>query len=307
MLAMVPSMEALLYKRSFEAIRALQAYHTPRMTQFMNFLSSVGQGHAYFYIVMVFFVTSHDYEFMYLQGTYFMTQHWINWLKTQIRASRPQFDDPTLTVENETEHCPGEFGNPSGHAILAAMFPTTCLLFAKSRKSAWFREHPILSKLVHAFVSIYIILVCFCRIYLGRHSIDQILLGSMIGFTMAHFSHFCFKPYLFDPVFCPAPDEDFHRTASRSKKAAIYAWLVFFLICVKIVVLYEYVERNSLVPSQWWDVLSKTCPVWKKANIFHYSTMVHTGHMVMVPAFYFWNYIKHRRWALMGHKTLERH
>ena len=95
-------------------------------------------------------------------------------------------------------------------------------------------------------------------------------------------------------MFCPSPSEDPKVIAARSKKAAIYAWVIYLLVFIKIVILYEYVEHSSVIPQQWWDSIIKTCPVWKKANTFHYSTMVHTGYMVMMPSIYLWNYMKHR-------------
>ena len=101
-LASVPIMEDLLYKRSFDLIRSIKPYHTPELTKFMNVLSHIGEGEAYFYVCFIFYLSGHEYEFTYLIGTYFTTQHWINWLKTQIRSSRPQFDEPSLGVQNES-------------------------------------------------------------------------------------------------------------------------------------------------------------------------------------------------------------
>ena len=65
---------------------------------------------------------------------------------------------------------------------------------------------------------------------------------------MAHFCKNVFKPYFYEPVFWPSLDEDPKVVAARSRKAAIYIWLVYLFICVKIVLLYEYVERNAVIP-----------------------------------------------------------
>ena len=171
-LASVPIMEDLLYKRSFDLIRGIKPYHTPELTKIMNVLSTLGEGKAYFYTCFIFYLSGHEYEFTYLIGTYFTTQYWICWLKTQIRASRPQFDEPSLGVENESQQCSGEFGNPSGHALLVTMFIPTCLHLAQVRQATWFQRHTILAWIIKIVAYIFIFLVCFCRLYLGRHGLD---------------------------------------------------------------------------------------------------------------------------------------
>ena len=85
----VPFVEEMMYKGSFELIRGLKVYHTPELTKFINIISHIGEGEAYFYFCMIFFMSGHEYVFTYLTGTYFMTQHWINWLKSVYRSPRP--------------------------------------------------------------------------------------------------------------------------------------------------------------------------------------------------------------------------
>ena len=69
----------------------------------MNFMSFLGDGEVYFYFMLAIFFLGGDYAFSYLTSAFFMNQHWINWLKTVIRASRPQFDEPSLGIENESQ------------------------------------------------------------------------------------------------------------------------------------------------------------------------------------------------------------
>ena len=131
--------------------------------------------------------------------------------------------------------------------MVAFVIPTM-LDVVRSNNREWLRRHPCLSKLITLLAFIFILLVCICRMYLGRHSVDQLLLGVFFGFGMAHFCKHIFKPYFYEPVFWPSPDEDPKVVAARSRKAAIYIWLVYLFICVKIVLLYEYVERNAVIP-----------------------------------------------------------
>ena len=119
-LASVPLLQDQLYLRSLDYIRALKPYHTPFLTKLMNFVSAVGDGEPYVMIMAAFLIFGGEYVFTYMTCAFFMNQHWINFLKTAIGHSRPQFDDPTLGVVNESEQCSGEFGNPSGHSLMAS-------------------------------------------------------------------------------------------------------------------------------------------------------------------------------------------
>ena len=68
----------------------------------MNIMSWLGDGEVYFFTMLAFFIFGGEYVFTYLTCAFFMNQHWINWLKTVIRHSRPQFDEPSLGIENES-------------------------------------------------------------------------------------------------------------------------------------------------------------------------------------------------------------
>lgn len=100
---------------------------------------------------------------------------------------------------------------------------------------------------------------------------------------------------MFDPVFYPNPKEDRKISIERARKATIYSALYFLFITVKVVILYEYVDRNSIIPQQWLDTIVSTCPIFKKTHLFHHFTLSHTGYVITVPMQYFWNYrrIKH--------------
>ena len=116
-LSSVPVMRHFLYKPSFDLIRWISQFHTEDRTKFMNVIQFIGDGELYFYVNVLNFILGRDYEFYFLLIAYATNMHYILWLKTHIRDSRPQFDDPTLgVIEDEKATCSGEFGNPSGHS-----------------------------------------------------------------------------------------------------------------------------------------------------------------------------------------------
>ena len=130
--------------------------------------------------------------------------HYILWLKTHLRDSRPQFDDPTLGVSEEKETtCSGEFGNPSGHSLYASFWFFTCLHFYKHVYQDWFKRNKCVGILLEAFCYFWVALTCLCRLYLGRHSVDQLLLGLIIGTFHCVFCLRIVRPYFYDPIFFP--------------------------------------------------------------------------------------------------------
>jgi membrane-associated phospholipid phosphatase len=119
----------------------------------------------------MFFVFGDPVDFVYLSICLLYSLHWGNFLKPLLHDSRPYYDDITL-AEHESGNCSGEFGNPSGHAFIAAMFIPTFLLLLREKKCKIFEDH---TWLFNVFVSAWIGLlvgICFCRFYLGRHSVD---------------------------------------------------------------------------------------------------------------------------------------
>lgn len=49
--------------------------------------------------------------------------------------------------------------------------------YFKSEKPHWFQRNPVVNVILQATIFVYIAGVCACRIYLGRHSLDQVVLG----------------------------------------------------------------------------------------------------------------------------------
>jgi membrane-associated phospholipid phosphatase len=86
---------------------------------------------------------------------------------------RPFWTDPN--IRSLSVYCPAEFGNPSGHSWFATVF--LFLLFL--------RYFPKMGKLYALGGSaLLIFLVAFSRMYLGAHSLDQVLLGVCLGMVM---------------------------------------------------------------------------------------------------------------------------
>mmetsp|Transcript_18013 Transcript_18013/g.24150 ORF Transcript_18013/g.24150 Transcript_18013/m.24150 type:complete len:226 (+) Transcript_18013:212-889(+) len=225
-------MTAVLYEPSKQFIRALKPYHSDALTDTMNVFSVLGDGEVFFYFSMAFFATGNRRAFIFTSSTYTVTIYFLSWLKLQFHSSRPQFDDPTLGIVNGSVFCSGEFGNPSGHALCASGFTLTLLSFWQADHPEWFKKNPGKSLAIKVFIWTYICCVCACRIYLGRHSFDQVILGLAVGIYLTHFFTYCYKPFMFDRVCYPSKNEDLKVSAARAYKAFKISTLVYILLVV---------------------------------------------------------------------------
>ena len=85
----VPFLQDSLYDWSLEFIRSLKPYHTQNLTTVMNVFAFIGDGELLFlqYFVLIILGRTKDYIFGTISLIFAL--HFINWLKLQIRHSRP--------------------------------------------------------------------------------------------------------------------------------------------------------------------------------------------------------------------------
>ena len=43
-----------------------------------------------------------------------------------------------------------------------------------------------------------ILFICYSRVYVGRHSIDQVINGALLGYLLAEFSHDHYRTQIFE-------------------------------------------------------------------------------------------------------------
>ena len=110
------------------------------------------------------------YTFM---ASYFVRQY----LRLAIRESRPQYDSADIVMRGG---CNCSFGMPSGHSEGSAMIYALLLhetVFQSARLS---RCH----KAAWLGLGVFVVLsVLFSRVYFGRHSLPQVVIGGWMGLT----------------------------------------------------------------------------------------------------------------------------
>jgi len=110
-------------------------------------------------------------------------------LKPIYHESRPFFDDITLGDMN-IKDCSAEFGNPSAHSILAGQIPLVLMWYYLDTYKDYFNKNKMLKNFLRVFVWTFIIGVIYSRVYVGRHSFDQIIYGVLLGILLACFCHY---------------------------------------------------------------------------------------------------------------------
>ena len=64
-------------------------------------------------------------------------------------------------------------------------------------------SHKKLIYLVDFLMWINIAATGFCRLYLGRHSVDQVLVGCLLGIITAYFFHYEMRPIVYETLNTP--------------------------------------------------------------------------------------------------------
>jgi membrane-associated phospholipid phosphatase len=103
-------------------------------------------------------------------------------LKQAFQESRPFWFNSSISIFEW--FCPTDFGNPSGHSfIVFAMYePLLSDFLGTGRKKVFL--------LIWAIVAV---LVVISRMYLGAHSFDQVVFGSLIGLSFLVIYRFWFQ------------------------------------------------------------------------------------------------------------------
>lgn len=139
--------------------------------------------------------------------------------------------------------CSGEFGNPSGHTLLTTSYLLVTWFFFKQVYAEYYRRNRCVARLHGTFVYSSIFMVSLCRLYLGRHSLDQIILGNELGAWSAIFATDIYKKYYYDPVFAPDVSKESKETiVTRSWNSLKNAFAIYFIIFAAMVGLYTYVD-----------------------------------------------------------------
>lgn len=120
----------------------------------------------------------------------------LNLLKLFFLDYRPSF----LSAEFDPRECRLDYGKPSGHAIMSTIAIPLVISQLYPDPSGSAKTKVLLLKIAAVFA------VTFSRLYLARHSINQLVMGNLYGFSILILWESFFKKLfirkVLEPVFC---------------------------------------------------------------------------------------------------------
>ena len=168
-------------------------------------------------------------------------------LKTMIHEARPFM---THTVSPAI--CPLEYGNPSGHSMISSsVFFTFCELGC--RHMGWIGSNEILKRRIFQFLTaIGVLVVSFSRIWLGVHTLNQILNGWVWGFSLQ---------LLFTDILYYEICRFVHSIYKRSPGRLVYNFgtrnYVFIFFLGSAIFYFSFILHPT--PKEWVNKLNENC------------------------------------------------
>ena len=166
------------------------------------------------------------------------------------------------------EGCSSSWGNPSGHALEAINIPLL-LLLDNIFPSDWSKKkYPALNtKTLNenrgAFAAnlVFLLYLCpsvtFARLFLGKHTLNQLLLGNQLGIWQALFFHFCLRDLIFNHI------TSISSRNMNGKEFIAYGGTAAAVIAplFGIMSIYMYILGATIaIPQDWLQNLSTECP-----------------------------------------------
>lgn len=136
--------------------------------------------------------------------------------KSIFRQSRPLFDDISL-ADTDLKDCATEFGSPSGHTQLSICNVFLILRYLTELHSVYFDANPLKRSALWLFSCIYLSVIGYSRIYNGRHTLDQVIMGALLGYWCYSFCWNIFRPFVFNEVI---------KVNSNHAKHFLYCWVL---------------------------------------------------------------------------------
>jgi membrane-associated phospholipid phosphatase len=112
-----------------------------------------------------------------------------NIMKMVYREPRPFWEDPSVFKGV----CTLEYGNPSGHSMMAAVMSVTLAFEMMEFIGGDRLRHWLLAYFLLQIAMAYTFLMGLSRVVLGVHSWNQVLYGWIIGIWLAVIGHFGFR------------------------------------------------------------------------------------------------------------------
>ena len=167
--------------------------------------------------------------------------------------------------------CEGGWGNPSNHALCSTCFYLSLYNIAIKPSKSYSKKQ---KETMLYYIIGFIFFICFSRVFLGVHSINQVLYGSCLGL---------FLYYLIFHII------QIDITSSNEFLSVIYNGKLLILGIIALIatgiIPYFVFSRNEVLIQQWDAIIEAQCPGFPQAKRFEYeSLMCIWGFSSIIPA-----------------------
>lgn len=118
-------------------------------------------------------------------------------------------------------------------------------------------------------------LIGFARLYVGVHSIDQIIYGWQLGIWLAYYFNFCLRDFIIHHITYLVVRS--HQNKLNTKKYVVWSSVVFIVVFSVQWIDYLIVEDTFVVPQEWIDNLALQCGSRDQNNTLQYKSLVYAG------------------------------
>lgn len=116
----------------------------------------------------------------------------LNLTKLSYHAARPFW----VSQEIQALDCTGQFGNPSGHSMVTFGRPLLLWLDYQQNCNNGVFSYKLMKTIIFVISIAFGLSVGYSRLFLGVHSLDQVVFGYALGAWYSFTMHFCMRPYL---------------------------------------------------------------------------------------------------------------
>ena len=173
--------------------------------------------------------------------------YFTTFFKSIYKNPRPFWINNDLLTE-----CNGGYGNPSGHSITSTSVYLSMAYFLSNYK--YFRKSRLNQIIIYVCFSFLIFNIIFSRLYLGVHSINQVIYGFLIGLCIFYFVFFIFQIQKKKP-------KEFLDFIDKNKIWIILGYLILFFIPFPLIFTKD---KNK---DKYINIINELCPKIKEYKI----------------------------------------
>lgn len=253
----IPSVFEYLRLTSLQYIIVIRKEYSHDYSDFiMNLLSAMGDKYGIFVMNWVALAILNQTNYLMLLNVSSVSVGLNIIVKMLIRDARPYF----YTSEYQPVSCDFEYGSPSGHAqSVTSFYLSLVTLIIKQYNITGHRK-----TIYYVLGYFYCFFICFTRIFVGLHTLEQILLGLGLGLI----SHFIFL-HIFDKE-----QEKMYNGIETGVTKVVNGFLLGHIGMITIATgLYLYIDFYDPAPQIWLDTIAKSWSANKHFISLHFACL----------------------------------